>query len=173
MGWSCDGQALTIKDGGVFQHILRILGTNVDGKTKVLYAMTSCKGIGRRFSNIVCKKADVDMDKRAGELTQKEMYDLVNVVQNPNEYTGQLGRQHSCLWLNTDRCWLVNGAVFKADGNFMNHFFYRAIGDTPITVGSYPKTQSDYQRLRSHGITAVLNLMDKADLRQHQLDKAE
>merc|ERR1712216_1029831 len=78
--------ALAIKDGGDFQHILRILGTNVDGKQKVMYAMTSVKGIGRRFSNIVCKKADVDMDKRAGELTQKEMDDLVNVVQNPNEY---------------------------------------------------------------------------------------
>jgi hypothetical protein len=60
-------QALTIKDGGDFQHILRILGTNVDGRQKVMYAMTSVKGIGRRFSNIVCKKADVDMDKRAGE----------------------------------------------------------------------------------------------------------
>jgi ribosomal protein S13 len=79
-------QALVIKDGGDFQHILRILGTNVDGRQKVMYAMCSVKGMGRRFSNIVCKKADVDMDKRAGELTQKEMDDLVNVVQNPNEY---------------------------------------------------------------------------------------
>ena len=84
--WRVDEQALTIKDGRDFQHILRILGTNVDGRQKVMYAMTSVKGIGRRFSNIVCKKADVDMDKRAGELTQKEMDDLVNVVQNPNEY---------------------------------------------------------------------------------------
>ncbi len=82
--WS--GQALTIKDGGDFQHILRILGTNVDGKQKVMYAMTAIKGIGRRFSNLVCKKADVVMDKRAGELTQNEMDALVNVVQNPLEY---------------------------------------------------------------------------------------
>lgn len=59
-------QALAIKDGADFQHILRILGTNVDGKQKVMYAMCSVKGVGRRFSNIVCKKADVDMDKRAG-----------------------------------------------------------------------------------------------------------
>ncbi len=79
-------QALVIKDGSDFQHILRILGTNVDGKQKVMYAMTAIKGVGRRFSNIVCKKADVDMDKRAGELTQKEMDDLVNVIQNPLEY---------------------------------------------------------------------------------------
>ena len=76
-------QSLTIKDGADFQHILRILGTNVDGKQKVMYAMTAVQGVGRRFSNIVMKKADVDMDKRAGELTQKEMDDIVNVIQNP------------------------------------------------------------------------------------------
>lgn len=47
-----------------FQHILRVLNTNVDGKRKIMYALTSIKGIGRRFANIVCKKADVDMNKR-------------------------------------------------------------------------------------------------------------
>ena len=47
-----------------FQHILRVLNTNVDGKQKIMFALTSIKGIGRRFANIVCKKADVDMNKR-------------------------------------------------------------------------------------------------------------
>ena len=49
-----------------FQHILRLLNTNVDGKEKIMYALTSIKGIGRRFANICCKKAEVDMKKRAG-----------------------------------------------------------------------------------------------------------
>ena len=53
--------------GMEFQHILRLLNTNVDGKEKIMYALTSIKGIGRRFSNICCKKAEVDMNKRAGE----------------------------------------------------------------------------------------------------------
>ncbi|KAJ7974053.1 40S ribosomal protein S18 [Quillaja saponaria] len=47
-----------------FQHILRVLNTNVDGKQKTMFALTSIKGIGRRFANIVYKKADVDMNKR-------------------------------------------------------------------------------------------------------------
>ena len=34
-----------------FQHILRVLNTNVDGKDKIMYALTRIKGIGRRFSN--------------------------------------------------------------------------------------------------------------------------
>ena len=50
--------------GEDFQHILRLLNTNVDGKQKIMFALTSIKGVGRRFSNIVCKKADIDMNKR-------------------------------------------------------------------------------------------------------------
>jgi hypothetical protein len=45
-------------------QILRLLNTNVDGKQKVMYALTKIKGVGRRYSNLVCKKADVDLNKR-------------------------------------------------------------------------------------------------------------
>lgn len=55
-------QSLVATDN--FQHILRVLNTNVDGKQNIMYAMTSIKGLGRRFSNIVCKKAEVDLKKR-------------------------------------------------------------------------------------------------------------
>lgn len=40
----------------------------VDGKQKVMYALTQIKGVGRRYSNLVCKKADVDLNKRYGTL---------------------------------------------------------------------------------------------------------
>lgn len=29
-----------------------------------MYALTRVKGVGRRYSNLVCKKADVDLNKR-------------------------------------------------------------------------------------------------------------
>jgi len=29
-----------------------------------MYALTEIKGVGRRYANIVCKKADVDLKKR-------------------------------------------------------------------------------------------------------------
>lgn len=29
-----------------------------------MYALTRIKGVGRRYSNLVCKKADVDLNKR-------------------------------------------------------------------------------------------------------------
>jgi Ribosomal protein S13/S18 len=35
-------------------------------ETQVMYALTKIKGVGRRYSNLVCKKADVDLNKRYG-----------------------------------------------------------------------------------------------------------
>lgn len=44
--------------------MLRLLNTNADGKRKIMCALTEIKGVGRRYSNLVCKKADVDLNKR-------------------------------------------------------------------------------------------------------------
>jgi small subunit ribosomal protein S18e len=56
--------ALVSSEKSNFQFILRLLNTNVDGKQKIMYALTKIKGVGRRYSNLVCKKADVDLNKR-------------------------------------------------------------------------------------------------------------
>merc|ERR1712244_37245 len=69
-----------------FLHILRVMNTNIDGGRKVAFAMTSIKGIGRRFATLVCKKADVDMNKRAGELTEEEVEKIMTIVANPRQY---------------------------------------------------------------------------------------
>ncbi|XP_017483137.1 PREDICTED: 40S ribosomal protein S18-like [Rhagoletis zephyria] len=69
-----------------FQHILRIMNTNIDGKRKVGIAMTAIKGVGRRYSNIVLKKADVDLTKRAGECTEEEVDKIVTIISNPLQY---------------------------------------------------------------------------------------
>ena len=56
--------SIVIPESSQFQHILRVLNTNIDGKTKIMYALTDIRGVGRRFSNIVLKKADIDINKR-------------------------------------------------------------------------------------------------------------
>jgi hypothetical protein len=94
-------------------------------------------------------------------------------LQNPNQYNGALGASRSCLWLTTDRVWNVNGAVFKADGNFLNHFFHTKIEPSPISLGSYPNRAEDIAALKQAGITAILNIMDRTDHRQHALSNDE
>jgi len=69
-----------------FQHILRILNTNVDGKKPIVYALTGIKGIGPRFSSIICKKAQIDLRVRAGELTSDEIDTVKAVMQNPRQF---------------------------------------------------------------------------------------
>merc|ERR1712211_196924 len=69
-----------------FQHILRVLNTNIDGKTSVMFALTSIKGIGRRYANLCLKKADIPLTRRAGELNEEEVEKLVTIMQNPRQY---------------------------------------------------------------------------------------
>lgn len=69
-----------------FQHILRILSTNIDGKRKVMFALTAIKGVGRRYANIVLKKADVDLNKRAGECSEEEVEKIMTIMLNPRQY---------------------------------------------------------------------------------------
>ncbi|KAG1629521.1 hypothetical protein G6F44_011601 [Rhizopus delemar] len=65
--------SLVVPERTTFQHILRLLNTNVDGRVKIQIALTSVKGVGRRFANIACKKADIDLTKRAGELSNPQL----------------------------------------------------------------------------------------------------
>ena len=64
------------------------------------------QGVGRRYANLVCKKADIDMNKRAGELTDEEVKKkiipfkahqiltcflwqierVITIMQNPRQY---------------------------------------------------------------------------------------
>ena len=85
-----------------FQHILRVQNTNIDGTRNIMFAMTAIKGIGRRFSNIICKKADIDLSKvsklakydssinamlqRAGQLDEDEIRRMETIMLNPRQY---------------------------------------------------------------------------------------
>ncbi|CAG8544580.1 466_t:CDS:2 [Diversispora eburnea] len=51
-----------------------------------MFALTAIKGVGRRYANLVCKKADVDLRKRAGELSTEELERIVTIIQNPTQY---------------------------------------------------------------------------------------
>merc|ERR1712118_257650 len=69
-----------------FVHIIRLLNTNLDGKEKIMYALSRIKGIGRRFANLICKKGEMDMTLRAGEFTAQQLEKLNEIVANPNNH---------------------------------------------------------------------------------------
>lgn len=69
-----------------FQHIIRLLNTNVDGSQKIVFALTSIRGVGRRFATVVCRKAEVDLNKRAGDLDAADLERVITIMQNPRQY---------------------------------------------------------------------------------------
>mmetsp|Transcript_23149 Transcript_23149/g.69499 ORF Transcript_23149/g.69499 Transcript_23149/m.69499 type:complete len:156 (+) Transcript_23149:36-503(+) len=69
-----------------FQHILRVMNTNLKGREKVMYAMTNIRGVGRRYSNLCCKRAEIDLNRRAGEMSEDEVKRLVTVISNPRQF---------------------------------------------------------------------------------------
>ena len=69
-----------------FTHILRISNTNVDGRRKIAAAIGSIRGLGRRYAIVCCRKADIDLSKRAGELSTEEIDRIMTVVTHPRQY---------------------------------------------------------------------------------------
>eukprot|EP00672_Neobodo_designis_P027794 CAMPEP_0174826768 /NCGR_PEP_ID=MMETSP1114-20130205/211_1 /TAXON_ID=312471 /ORGANISM="Neobodo designis, Strain CCAP 1951/1" /LENGTH=153 /DNA_ID=CAMNT_0016060331 /DNA_START=1 /DNA_END=462 /DNA_ORIENTATION=+ len=69
-----------------FQHIVRVMNTNVDGKRKVAYAFRMIKGIGVRYAHVCVKKAGVDLSRRAGTLTPEEIEKISDVITDPLKY---------------------------------------------------------------------------------------
>merc|ERR1712230_57675 len=117
-----------------FQHILRVLNTNVDGRHKIPFALTSIKGVGRRFAFMVCKKAEVDLNKRAGELTNEEIDKIVAVIQNPLQFMPS-------WFVNTkmreslERLWKV-----RAHRGLRHGWGLRVRGQKTCTTGRHGKT---------------------------------
>ncbi|XP_037054415.1 40S ribosomal protein S18-like [Peromyscus leucopus] len=68
-----------------FQHILRVLNTNIDGRQKIAFAITAIKGVGQRYAHVVLRKADIDLTERAGELTEDEVEHVITNMQNPRQ----------------------------------------------------------------------------------------
>merc|ERR1719150_2320492 len=54
------------------------MNTNIDGKRNIMFAMTAIKGIGRRYANIVLKKA--------GELSEEDVEKIITIMSNPRQY---------------------------------------------------------------------------------------
>ncbi|XP_051022376.1 40S ribosomal protein S18-like [Acomys russatus] len=65
-----------------FQHILRVLNTNIDGRQKIAFAITAIKSAGRRYAHVVLRKADIDLTKNSRRLRQRR---VLNVMQNPRQ----------------------------------------------------------------------------------------
>merc|ERR1712020_649169 len=93
-----------------FQHILRVMNTNIDGKRNIQYAITAIKGVGRRYANLVLKKADIDLSKRAGELSEEDVEKIIRsckTLVNTKFPTGSLTDKRTSRMVKPAKLWLT------------------------------------------------------------------
>jgi small subunit ribosomal protein S13 len=69
-----------------YRHILRIMGTDMQGTLKTVYALTKIKGISLRLSNAILKKAGVNPDLRVGFITENEVNKIEEIIKEPTKY---------------------------------------------------------------------------------------
>ncbi|MEM0262522.1 MAG: 30S ribosomal protein S13, partial [Nitrososphaerota archaeon] len=69
-----------------FKHIVRFLGTDLDGSLKIPYALARVKGIGVMLGYAIARAAGIDTEKRIGFLTEHEIQKLEEVAKDPLKY---------------------------------------------------------------------------------------
>ena len=69
-----------------YRYILRIMGTDVQGTLKTVYALTNIKGISLSLSNAILKKAGVNPDLRVGLLSESEIDKIEEIIKEPNRF---------------------------------------------------------------------------------------
>jgi small subunit ribosomal protein S13 len=69
-----------------YRHILRIMGTDVAGTLKTIYAVTKVKGVSLGLANAILKKAGINPDLRVGFLTEAEINKIEEIIKEPTKY---------------------------------------------------------------------------------------
>jgi small subunit ribosomal protein S13 len=71
----------------------RIAGIDIPERKNVRFALRYIHGIGPKFADVILAEAGVDMDKKAGELTDQEVSQITSVIDSGYIVEGALRRQ--------------------------------------------------------------------------------
>jgi small subunit ribosomal protein S13 len=69
-----------------YRYILRIMGTDVEGTLKTVYALTAIKGISLSLANAILRKAGINPDLRVGFLTEMDITKIEGIIKEPARY---------------------------------------------------------------------------------------
>jgi small subunit ribosomal protein S13 len=70
-----------------YRYILRIMGTDVQGTLKTIYAVAQVKGVSAALANAVLQKAGVNPDLRVGFITESDISKIEDVIKDPAKYS--------------------------------------------------------------------------------------
>lgn len=69
-----------------FNFIVRIANSDIDGQKRTVIGIQSIKGVGKRVSQIIVKKADIDPTVKIGSLPDEKVKELEALITTYVEY---------------------------------------------------------------------------------------
>ncbi|MEF8879558.1 MAG: 30S ribosomal protein S13 [Candidatus Thermoplasmatota archaeon] len=73
------------KEDEDFKYIIRIANTDVDGHKEVVHGLTAIKGLGAHMASLVADEAGIDRRKKIGNLSDKEVEKIREILNNLDE----------------------------------------------------------------------------------------
>jgi small subunit ribosomal protein S13 len=67
------------------KHLVRVANTDLDGKKTIAFALSNIKGVGISFANAACRIAGINVNKKAGALSDAEVKKVEEVIKNPSK----------------------------------------------------------------------------------------
>ena len=68
-----------------FKELIRISNADIDGKKPIYHALRKIKGISFMMANAICTSANIEKNKKAGDLSNQEVAKIEDVIKNPKE----------------------------------------------------------------------------------------
>jgi len=63
-----------------FRHLVRISGKDLDGRKKLIVALSDLKGVGYNFANVITTRLSLDPRVRLGTLTEEQVKELEDAI---------------------------------------------------------------------------------------------
>lgn len=101
-----------------FRQIVRFLGADVKGESKLSDGLRRVRGIGFIYANAVCNAAGIDSNVKVGNLSDEQIKKLTEIIKNPT-------KNGIPLWLlnrRKDRETGENRHIVTSDLKFENEF---------------------------------------------------
>jgi hypothetical protein len=103
------------------------------------------------------------------------------VLRDPKVYQGEISNKETsatCHWKIQDDVNIINGAVEKADGTFLEGFFFHQLYEggefKNIVMGPYPLYEVDVDQLvQKTKVTSVLSVQTDMELKQRGIDEVQ
>ena len=65
------------------KHFVRVADADLIGRKPLVLALTKIKGVGHNFAHAVCKALNININKKAGTLSEEETSKLNEFIKQP------------------------------------------------------------------------------------------